>query len=164
MNNRRIAAAALVTSGVVLGLKVGCREPAPDEQLAEHFGAMCSIARGNIDTPVRGVNKLGQYLDEHAGHMLAAWGATLVSIERIPDDVEHDDRARLARDRLRKPLRKCQDDWRDFVNAVDDDPEASALATRAMIRFNRTLQIILEGRARVDLLHVPLQLDRLFDR
>src|SRR5215468_9657942 len=99
MNKRRIAAAALVTSGVVLGLKVGCREQAPDEQLAEYLGAMCAIARGNIDTPVRGVKKLGRYLDEHAGHMLGAWGATLMSIERISDDVEHDDRARLARDR-----------------------------------------------------------------
>lgn len=58
-----------------------------------------AIARGNIDTPLRGLKKLGQYLGEHTGQMLGAWGATLAAIERTPDDLEHDDRARVARDR-----------------------------------------------------------------
>lgn len=152
----------LIAAGVVFTIQGGCLNnttKAPDERLAARLDDMCEIARANIDTPVRGVRKLGGYLAKHTGDLLGDWGATLAAIERIPDDAKHDARARLARDRLRKPLRACERDWMRFGNAVENNPEASALVERFSIRLNRTFEIIFSGM-QLELRELPVQLER----
>jgi hypothetical protein len=150
---------ALVAAGVVFTVKGGClnSEDPPDVRLAGRFDQMCEIARDNIQTPERGVRKLGGFLDKHTGDMFGAFGDTLAAIERIPDDAKHDKRAELARDRLQKPFIRCARDWMRFAEAVDADPKASELVERFNERFGRTLEIILSGQ-RLDLLHLPEQL------
>lgn len=159
-----IVAGALAAGGVVFTIKGGgClrQETAPDEQLASRFTSMCEIARANVSTPERGVRKLGRYLDKHAGDLLGEWGKTLAAIERIPDDRRHDERARLARKRLSKPLRACERDWERFGNAVENDPAASRLVENFSTRLNRTFEIIFSGSPRLDFVHLPQQLEAL---
>lgn len=167
MNNKRwLAVAALVAGGAVMTMRGGCLDSstkAPDELLAVRFEEMCAIARANISTPERGVRKLGHYLGKHAGDITGDWGATLAAIERIDDDRKHDDRARLARDRIRTPLRACERDWVRFGNAVEADPKAKALVDRFSIRFNRTIEIIFSG-AKLDLLTLPSTLGDAIDQ
>lgn len=150
---------ALVAAGVVFTVKGGClsSEDPPDVRLAARFDQMCEIARDNIQTPERGVRKLGRFLDKHTGDMFGAFGDTLAAIERIPDDAKHDKRAALARDRLHNPFIRCARDWMRFAEAVEADPKAAELVERFNERFGRTLEIILSGQ-RVDLLHLPEQL------
>jgi hypothetical protein len=150
-----------VASGVAVLAMRGClsKKPAPDERLADRLEALCSIARANIDSPERGVRELGSYLDDHLGHVMGELGETIAAIERIPDDREHDDRARLARDRLSRRGDPCEADWERFANAVANDPAASKLVDRAVARFSRTIDIIFKGR-HVDLAHFPDELVR----
>lgn len=134
---------ALVAGGAVYGIRGGCvNNAAPDEELADHFEELCGIAAHNIDTPKQGVKKLGRYLGRHLDDIFGDFGRTLVTIEKISDDKKHDDRARLARDRMQKPWIDCQHEWQRFWMAVDEDPEASELANRAADRLGRTFEII----------------------
>jgi hypothetical protein len=156
-------AAALVAGGLVYGARGGClntSHSAPDEKLAKHFEETCEIARDNVRTPERGVRRLGRYLADN--NLIGNLGATIMTIERIDDDRAHDDRARLARDRLHEPLRACEHDWRKFAEAVEADPAAIALVERASRRLNRTLEIILQDQT-IDLLHLPAQLEEALD-
>ncbi len=136
----------LVVGGFVaiaLYARGGCIDRrAPDEKLAAHFVDLCGIARDHRGKPVKGVKKLGHYLLENTGPMMHSFGSTIAVIERIKDDDQHDGRAYVARDRIRAPLRACEDDWARFADEVDADPEASALVERAMIRLQRTLEIV----------------------
>jgi hypothetical protein len=160
-------AGAIVAGSVLFTIKSGCLQDttkAPDERIAARLDDLCAIARDNISTPERGVKKLGHYLGKHAGDLFGDWGSTLAAIERIGDDRKHDDRARLARDRIRRPLRACQTDWARFGQAVDSDPKASALVERFSIRLNRTFEIIFSGTEAVDLRSFPLRLERALDR
>ncbi len=146
---------ALAAGGVVYGLRGGCvNSAAPDEELADHFEELCDIAGANIDTPKRGVQKLGRYLGRHLDDMLGDFGSTIVTIEKISDDTKHDERARLARDRMQKPWHACQRTWEKFWIAVDEDPEASELANRAAERLGRTFEIIFSS-APLDLRRLP---------
>lgn len=77
---------------------------------------MCEVARKHVDTPVRGVQLLGRYLDQHTGDLLGEWGDTIAAIERIPDDL-----------------------------AVENDPAAKAMVERFAERLQRTLEIIGSG-------------------
>ena len=165
MKNSRWILGALVAGGVVFTIKGGClnQEAAPDERLADRFTDMCKIARANVETPERGVRKLGHYLDKHAGHLFGEWGELLATIERIPDDNKHDKRAELARARIAKPLRACERDWERFANAVEQDPKAAELVNRFGERLGRTFEIIFSG-AHVDLKQLPLQLQRALER
>jgi hypothetical protein len=163
MTSKGVLVGALIAAGLVFTIRGGCLEQstrAPDERLASRFDDLCEIARGNIATPVRGVHRLGGYMSKHTGDLLGDWGATIAAIERIPDDKKHDDRARLARDRIRKPLRACEADWIRFGNAVENNPEASAIVERFSIRLNRTIEIIFSGMPRMKLLDLPRELDR----
>jgi hypothetical protein len=139
---------ALVAGCVVFGVRTagGClsSSKAPDEQLASRLQDLCDIARGNIETPEKGVRALGRYFGKHTEDLMGEFGATMQVIENIPDDTKHDDRAYLARDRIQKPLRACQRDWDRFGQAVSRDPAASALLEHAINRINRTLEIILQ--------------------
>ncbi len=138
----------------------GClSKPAPDVRLAGRFDDLCDIARDNVKTPEKGVRALGKYFLKHGDDMFGEWGGTIAEIEKIKDDDKHDDRARVARDRLRQPLRACEDDWVRFAEAVDSSPEASELVTNAMERLNRTFEIILSSRAHFDFDHLPQQLE-----
>lgn len=164
MKKTALVVGALVAGGVVFA-KGGCltgSSSAPDQKLASHFDDMCKIARANVDSPLKGVRKLGVYLDKHVGHLLGAWGDTLATIERIPDDQKHDDRARLARDRIHNSIGTCAADWLAFVQAVQDDPEANELVERFSIRLSRTIEIISGNGS--DLLHLPATVDRAVDR
>jgi hypothetical protein len=147
---------ALFVGGVVFAMRGCLSSPAPDEKLAGRFDAMCKIARDNVKTPQRGVRKLGGYLSKHTGDILGEFGSTLEAIETIADDAKHDKRAELARDRMRAPVRACIGDWMQFADAVESDPEASALVDHFMLRLSRTLEII----AGSDLRALPLRLDR----
>jgi hypothetical protein len=97
-------------------------------------------------------------MGKHAGDVLGDWGETLATIERIPDDAKHDARARVARDRIRKPALACQADWIRFGNAIENNPEASALMQRFSVRLNRTIEIIFSGMRGLDLLGLDLEL------
>jgi hypothetical protein len=158
----KVLAGVLVTGGVVFAMRGGCVSgggKAPDEKLAGHFSELCEIARANISSPEKGVRKLGGYLDKHTGDMFGEWGSTLAAIERITNDDKHDDRARLARDRIGKPLVRCERDWMRFFEAVEADPKASELVDDFAIRLNRTLEIIFSS-AEFDLRRLPAQLGR----
>jgi hypothetical protein len=134
---------ALVAGGVVYGIRGGCvNSAAPDEELADHFEELCEIAGDNVDTPKKGVQKLGRYLGRHLDDIFGDFGATLVTIEKVSDDRKHDERARLARDRMQRPWIECQSEWQAFWMAVDEDPDASELAQRAADRIGRTFEII----------------------
>lgn len=159
MTARRWLAGAVVAGGAVMMMR-GClsRTPAPDERLAGRLTDLCEIARQHVDTPEAGVRQIGRYLDRHTGDLLGEWGDTLAAIERIPDDGKHDDRARLARDRIRRPLLACQRDWMRFGQAVENDPAAKAMVERFSERLSRTFEIIGSG---VTLRDLPRALDRL---
>jgi hypothetical protein len=154
MTKAWLVAGAIAIGGVVF-IRGGClnqSSKAPDERIASRLTDLCEIARGNIETPVRGVHKLGAYMAKHTGDIFGDWGSMLATIERIPDDDKHDARARVARDRIRKPLIACQNDWMRFGNAVDSNPEASALMERFNERLSRTFEIIFSGMPAGDLL------------
>ena len=155
-------AGALVAGGVVMTMRGGClaKSEAPDERFAGRLDDMCEIARKHLDTPEIGVRALGRYLDKHTGDMLGEWGDTLAAIERIPDDAKHDARARLARDRMRKPVLACAADWQAFNRAVERDPKARALVERFAERLQRTFEIIGSGTAFADL---PAELEHAID-
>ena len=147
----------VVTGGVVLAMR-GClsKPEAPDVRLAGRLAAMCEIARGNIATPERGLRKLGGYLGKHLGDITGELGDTIATIEKIADDDKHDERARVARDRIRKPVHSCEDDWNRFGEAVDKDPAATELLVETNERLGRTLQILIGER--VNLRDLPAYL------
>jgi len=158
-------ATAFIAGSVVLGFRAsgGClNSKAPDEQLAGHFEDLCEIARKNVDSPERGVRQLGRYLGSHTEDILAAFGATFQVIETIPDDSKHDERARIARDRIQRPLRACEQDWQRFGEAIEASPEASELVQHAMDRLGRSFEIIFNGTA-IDFRDLPAQLGRRFE-
>jgi hypothetical protein len=147
---------ALLAGGVTFAMRGGCvNNSAPDEELADHFEEMCSIASHNIDSPKKGVQKLGRYMGRHLDDILSDFGATIVTIEKIDDDRKHDERARLARDRMQKPWRSCQRDWERFWNAVEGDQEAAELVNRTGERLGRTFDIIFSSKDGVDLKTLP---------
>jgi hypothetical protein len=154
---------ALLAGGVVFTMRSGClsKSAAPDERFAGRLDDMCQIARKNVDTPERGVKQLGRYLDKHVGDLLGEWGDTIAAIERIPDDKKHDDRARLARDRMRAPVLACAGDWNAFNHAVERNPAAKALVERFAERLQRTFEIIGSGASLADL---PSELEHTIDR
>ena len=158
-------AGALFTGGVVFALSGGCfrtTSSAPDERLAKRLGDMCEIARDNVKAPEKGLRKLGGYLDKNVDKLMADYGAMFATIERISDDAKHDARARLARDRLRKPLVGCDRDWQRFTDAVNADPAASALLERFVQRLGRTIEIISGQHVPIDFAHLPEQVDHMF--
>jgi hypothetical protein len=152
---------ALVAGGAVFAVKTtaGClNKPAPDQKLAAQFDDLCSIARDGADHPEAGVRALGRYLGKHTGELLGNLGDTIALIERIPDDEAHDERARIARDRIQKPLRACEADWQRFGDAIEADPAASELIATAMVRLNRTIEIVFGGNA-FSVRDLPVQLE-----
>lgn len=165
MKIQGLVAGVLVTGGVVFAMRGCFRSPAaqpPEERLAQRLGSMCEIARDNVKTPEAGLRKLGGYLDKNIDKVMADYGAMFAAIERIPDDAKHDDRARLARDRLRKPLVGCDRDWQQFADAVNKDPAAAALLERFAQRLSRTFEIISGQHLDVDFARLPQQLELIF--
>jgi hypothetical protein len=162
MRARGWLAGALVAGGVVMTMR-GClsKKAAPDERLAGRLTDLCEIARKHIDTPEAGLRTMGRYLDRHTGDLFGEWGDTLAAIERIPNDDKHDDRARLARDRIRKPVYACQRDWMRFGQAVENDPAAKALLEHFSERLSRTFEIIGSGWTLRDL---PAEIDQALSR
>jgi len=142
-------AMALVAGGVGFSVKTvgGClNRPAPDQELAGRLDDLCAIAHDGADKPEAGVRALGRYMVKHTGDLLGNLGDTIALIERVPDDEAHDERARLARDRIRKPFAACEQDWQRFGEAIEADPKAAALMEKAMVRLNRTFEILFGGR------------------
>jgi hypothetical protein len=129
---------------------------APDERLASHLRALCQVAEQGIDDPRAGVRTMMRYYGDHGPDMLEAFGATLVTIERIDDDAAHDRRAGVARDRIQAPLLACAETFAEFAEAVEADPEASAILERGVTRLGRTLEILFgESRGARALLDAP---------
>lgn len=152
--------AIVVVVGVVV-VRGGClnsSSKAPDERLAANLVDLCEIARSNVDSPEKGVKKLGRYLGKHADDMLGAFGASLAAVERIDDDERHDARARLVRERISAPMRACERDWERFFRAVEGDEAASALLQRGLDRLGRTLEIIFSSEQPLRLRDLPKQL------
>lgn len=146
---------ALVAGGAVYGIRGGCvNSTAPDEELADHFEEICDIAADNVDTPKKGLKKLGRYMARHLDDIMGDFGSTIVAIEKVTDDRKHDERARLARDRMQQPWIACFDKWQQFWMAVDEDPEASQMADRAADRLGRTFEIIFSS-TKVDMRSLP---------
>lgn len=153
-----LVAAALVAGGVVFA-RGGCLNQttkAPDQRLASRLDDLCKIAREGAKAPVAGVKKLGAYMGKHTGDMLGDFGATIATIERITDDKKHDARAALARDRWHAVA--CPADWMRFDDAIQKNPEATALMTHFAERLNRTLEIILGSGAMPTLSGLDLEL------
>ncbi len=151
---------ALVAGGGVISVRTmgGClNSTSPDQKLASRLDDLCDIARDGADKPVAGVRALGRYMGKHAGDLLGELGETVALIERISDDEAHDQRARVARDRIQKPLRGCENDWQRFNDSIEANPEARAMVDKAMIRLNRTLEILF-GSTRWTLRDLPQQL------
>ncbi len=114
----------------------------PDERLAVHLRKLCEVAEDGVHDPRNGVRRMMRYYGDHGPDMLEAFGATLVTIERIDDDASHDRRARVARDRIQAPLLACAETWQQFADAVERDAEASATLERGVVRLGRTLEIL----------------------
>jgi hypothetical protein len=154
--------AVVFAGGVLIAARAGgclTSSKAPDEKLAGRFEDLCEIAGEHKTEPVAGVRALGRYMGKHFGDMYGEFGDTIALIEKIPDDAEHDERARLARDRWVAPWLSCVGEWMEFWEAVDADPEASELVNRAAERFQRTIEIIFgEGAGAVQLRDLPLRL------
>src|SRR2546423_15685989 len=91
MTTRTWLAGAVIAGGAVLAMRGCLSKPAADERLAERFEKLCDIARANIETPERGVRRLGHYLGEHGGDILKDFGDTIATIEKVRDDRKHDD-------------------------------------------------------------------------
>jgi hypothetical protein len=160
MNAKGLVATLIVVGGLGMGIRSqsGCDSgPAPDQQLAEHLDEICNIGRANIETPTKGVKKLGRYFAKNLGNITGAFGNTIAAIERIPSDDKHDARARLARDRIHAPVIMCAGDWNRFAEAVMGDPEAAAMVERAGNRLSRTLDILL-GKRVFNLRELPTRL------
>lgn len=139
---RGLLVGGLIAGGVVFAMR-GCLSKAdPDERLAGRFDKICSIAKANIKTPARGVNKLGAYLGDHLGDVTGEFGETIAMIEKIRDDDKHDNRARQARDRIFDSVASCSDTWVEFFEAVDNDPDAAHTMQVAGERLSRTLEIL----------------------
>jgi hypothetical protein len=156
---------ALVIGGVFFSVRTmrGClTKAAPDQELAARFDDLCEIARDGTSKPEAGVTVLGRYLAAHFGDLLGNFGDTLALIEGVADDDDHDARAALARERLQKPLTACETDWQRFADAIEADPKARAMIEKAMIRFNRTLDILV-GKQQLTLRNLPQQLQHLLD-
>ncbi len=159
-------ALVLIAGGGVVSVRAmgGCLDqPSPDQKLAARLDDLCDIARDGAEKPVAGVRALGRYMGKHTGDLLGELGDTIALIERIPDDDAHDQRARTARDRIQKPLRGCENDWQRFNDSIEANPEARALVDKAMIRLNRTLEILFGGNAWT-LRDLPRQLIHAVDR
>lgn len=154
---------ALLVGGVAAYQLSGCLSKEPDQKLAGRFEDLCEIAGDNIKTPEKGVRKLGRYLGSHTDDLLGELGGTIQLIERIDNDDAHDARAQLARDRIGKPLRECEQTWMEFFEAVDDDPAADALLERGVERLGRTLEIIFGEDKTIDFRHLPVDLMRRFE-
>ena len=156
---------ALVAGGTTFAVKTtaGClNKPAPDQRLAGRFDDLCDIARDGAEKPEAGMRALGKYMGKHLGDLLGDFGDTIALIERIADDDAHDERARMARERIHTPLAACHGDWERFGQAVEDDPAAKAMMDTAMIRLNRTLEILFGNRAWT-FRDLPGQLERALD-
>ncbi|MBL0216974.1 MAG: hypothetical protein IPQ07_24260 [Myxococcales bacterium] len=156
---------ALIAGGALFSVKTmgGClNKAAPDQELAGRLDDLCEIARDGAAKPEAGVRALGRYMVKHTGDLLGSFGDTIALIERVPDDEAHDERARLARERIQKPLVACEADWQRFGEAIEADPKASALVDKAMIRLNRTIEILV-GNQRLTLRGLPQELERLLD-
>ena len=162
MKATRWLAIAAIAGGAAYTAKGCLNRPAPDQKLAGQLDDLCDIARDGAEKPVAGVKALGRYMVKHGGDLLENFGNTIAVIERIADDEAHDERARMARDRIQGPLRACERDWQRFGQAIDRDPEAAAMMERAMMRLNRTLEILFGGK-RVTLDGLPRQLEQLVD-
>ena len=158
-----IVAVAVIAGGAAIATRSSCKgvvTKAPDQQLADHFEAICDIARKNVKKPVPGVRAFGGYFADHTGDMLKDFGDTITMIERIKDDEKHDDRAYKARERIWAPLVDCAEDMEKFFQAIDDSEEATAFLERTMERVDRTIGIIFSGK-HVDLRHLPRSLGEL---
>jgi hypothetical protein len=151
--------AGLIIAGIVIAYRGCLTKRAPDERLAGRFADLCQIARSNVDTPEKGVRKLGRYMGSHLDDILGEFGATITTIEKIGDDGKHDERARIARARLSKPLVSCERDWARFWDAVEQDEKAMELMAHAMERLSRTLDILFGEEAR-DLRRLPREMQR----
>jgi len=160
MNAKGWVATLCVVGGLGMGIRSqdGCDSgPDPDQRFAKHLEDICEIGRANIETPRKGVKKLGTYLAKNLGDITGAFGSTIAAIERIPSDDKHDARARLARDRIHAPVLMCAGDWNRFAEAVMGDPEAAAMVERAGNRLSRTFDILL-GKRVFNLRDVPARL------
>jgi hypothetical protein len=164
MKSKGWMVSVLVAGGLVYGIKArsGClNNAAPDQRLAQHFAEMCDIARDHTKSPEKGVKKLGRYLVVNLGSITGSFGSTIATIERVKDDEAHDERAVMARDRLHAVA--CHDEWQKFFDAVEADPEATALVNQGVERLSRTLEILLgpvQGGTRFTLRDLPLRLER----
>jgi hypothetical protein len=134
--------ALIVVRGGACGACAGAGRPDPDERLGHHFERLCKVAEKGIADPKDGVRKMMRYYGDHGPDMLESFGATLVMIERIDDDAAHDRRARQARSRIQAPIIACDETWMEFAEAVEADPEASAILERGVDRLARTLEIL----------------------
>lgn len=156
---------ALVAAGATFAVKTtaGClNKPAPDQKLAGRLDDLCEIARDGAAHPAAGVRALGKYMGKHAGDLLGELGDTVALIERISDDDAHDERARMARERIHAPLLACHRDWQKFGEAIEQNPEAKAMMDKAMVRLNRTLEILF-GNGVFTLRDLPGELERALD-
>jgi len=136
----------MVLLGVVtvLGGLRACLHQAPDERLGKVSEEICAIAKRGKKAPLDGVNRLFALTARRGPDILHDWGELLVEIEKIDDDDDHDERARLAHERVVGPLYACAGDLAEFDYAVGSDPEASERLESGVERLLQTLQIIFD--------------------
>jgi len=129
----------LIAAGVYLWVR---HKRQPDVQLAARLVLYCELSERNIKTPERGVDEMFAYFGEQTPGLLSDFGRLLVEIERIGNDRDHDDRARVATRRIRAPLIACRESMERFADAIESDPAAMEKYDRGVERFARTLEIL----------------------
>lgn len=151
----------LVVAGLAVLIASGCDagRPAPDERIARHHQALCTIAEDGAKAPRDGVRTMFRYYGDHGPDMARDWADLLVLIERIDDDRRHDDRARQAAKRIHAPLLRCAAAFERFSEAIAEDAEAAEILERGVTRLSRTLEILF-GSQRWS----PLDLPRTFEQ
>lgn len=117
----------------------------PEMQLGRRLGKICSIAEKNVSTPRRGVDELFGYFGENTPDLAHDFGALLVSLGRIDDQREHDDRAREAARRMWGPLAGCGEALQQLGDAIESDPAASRKLQAGMDRVTRSLTLLFGG-------------------
>ncbi len=132
----------IVALVAVTGLYFIARDNSPEQRIANNLGGVCGIARANVETPSRGVDRLFAHLGAHTADTLRDLGALVVEVQRIDDQKRSDERARRANRVMRAPLERCSADLDRFFAAVNADHEAADKMQRGAERLERTLNLL----------------------
>jgi hypothetical protein len=145
----RMKIRAVIVVGLVVAAGVWMiQRSSSEERIARRLGTVCQIARDNVKTPARGVDRLFAHLDANTAETLRDLGELVVEVQRIGDEKRHAERARRANRVLRAPLESCRADLDRFSEAINGDEAATRKLEAGIERLNRTLGLLFGDAAR----------------